>query len=189
MSLLVREGCWSGGWGGGRGRLPGTDCGRTQRLLLAEAWSWDQQRHPGREERAGPGGLGEGSPEDGEERQWDDGEGEQGSLTHLQCQQPPMGVSGRCYPERIEGSLGGCCVVPNVLVASLTPYTVVDTPFPTFPISRLRDDRLTEERRESLRLRDRLEDLSSLTLEAPLIRCVSLRVLDLSWFIRSEVSR
>ena len=80
-------------------------------------------------------------------------------------------------------------MVPNVLVASLTPYTVVDTPFPTFPISRLRDDRLTEERRESLRLRDRLEDLSSLALEAPLIRCVSLRVLDLSWFIRSEVSR
>ena len=47
----------------------------------------------------------------------------------------------------------------------------------------------TEERRESLRLRDCLEDLSSLALEAPLIRCVSLHVLDLSWFIRSEISR
>ena len=39
MYLLVRAGCWSGGPGGGRGRLPGTDCGRTQRLPLAEAWS------------------------------------------------------------------------------------------------------------------------------------------------------
>ena len=103
MYLLVRAGCWSGGQAGGRGRHPGTDCGRTQRPPLAEAWSWGQQRHPGREERAGPGGLGEGSPEDGEERQWDDGEGEQGSLTHLPCQRPPVGVSGRCYPERIEG--------------------------------------------------------------------------------------
>ena len=84
--------------------------------------------------------------------------------------------------------------MPKVLVASLPPYTVVDTPLPTCPSSKFQEDRFVEdrfveERRESLRAMDRRDDRSSLVLEAPFRERVSLRVLERSWLMRSEGSR
>ena len=74
-------------------------------------------------------------------------------------------------------------------MASLPPYTVVDTPLPTCPSSKFREDHFVEERRESLRVMDRRDDRSSLVLEAPFRERVSLRVLERSWLMRSEGSR
>ena len=69
------------------------------------------------------------------------------------------------------------CEELKVLVASLTPYTVVVTPFPTWASSRFREDLLAEDRKESVRLRDLRDDRSSL---AALRECGSLRVLEWS---------
>ena len=62
-------------------------------------------------------------------------------------------------------------------------------PLLTWLSSRFRDERFVEERRESLRASERREARSSLALEAVLWERESERVLDLSWLMRSEVSR
>ena len=88
--------------------------------------------------------------------------------------------------EAVEWS--NCWDVPKVLVASLPPYTV-DAPLLTWLSSRLCDERLVDERRESFRARERREARSSLALEAVLWERDSERVLDFSWLMRSEASR